>query len=310
MLTTLETSSLISRDQYAFYGWISACSWLVWDFIISFDDEIVYIWRWSSLRNWCNVLYIYERYIVLLMMLSMGPIWNGWTFASTTSLTDTWCRGIGIYQSIIALVSILGTDIILVLRVNALYRCYSGACQNILRFLRVAFVAQFLASIVTVSIVTHSRKYSRILVLDDPPSYTCISVEISDLRSGNWIPSILFETMLVLMTLYQSLKHEFPKKQGQLFRLSILVDGLTVYILLLVTSIVCEVAWSRGKEDWIAVFYPWNIAAISFSGSRLILNMRKVSHGKTGSGVELTTIGEIVFHQRTPPDDVESSLTP
>ncbi|KZT38527.1 hypothetical protein SISSUDRAFT_729039 [Sistotremastrum suecicum HHB10207 ss-3] len=298
---------LIERDQYAVYGWISALTWLLWSLLISFDDEITYVWKSKWTR--CHLLYVYERYVVLLMTLSMGPVWNGWKIGSPPS--DLWCHIIGIYQSGIALAAILGTDIILILRVRALY-----FSRKITIFLIVAFVVQFVGGAVTAILgLAQGRQFGRVLVIPERGEYTCVSSEISGFRIGNWIPSIAFETLLFFLTLYQSIQQGFHKRKDSVWRVPILIDGITVYILLFVTSAMCEVAWSRGMQELIAVFYPWNIAVISFSGSRLILNMRKTATPNgAGRDAPLTTVGDIEFYQMTTADELtcvdEMSVAP
>ncbi|KZT38540.1 hypothetical protein SISSUDRAFT_729800 [Sistotremastrum suecicum HHB10207 ss-3] len=286
---------------------LSAVMWLHWDLIISFEDEIIYVWKKPTR---CNILYLYERYFVLILVLTMGPIWNGWAFDRPPS--NGWCHGIGIYQSFIALISILGTDVILILRVSALYKSMSchRTYTRVLKFLVGACILQFLGVIaIAIPGLTGDRTLIRIPLMPGPTSerWSCISAQIPSFRIGNWMTSIAFETILVLMTLYQSIKHEFHKRKS-IWGAAILIDGLTVYFLLLVTSIICEIAWSWGLDKMIAVFYPWNVAAISFSGSRLIVNMRKAANPALRSPIDSIGVrsafelDDIVFCSNHPPE--------
>ncbi|KZT38555.1 hypothetical protein SISSUDRAFT_1061909 [Sistotremastrum suecicum HHB10207 ss-3] len=274
---------LLQRDSYALYGFVSALTWLIWDIMITLEDEIRYIWRssWST----CKFCHFYARYFGLLLLISMGSPWDGWTTGFPPS--TEYCRIMGIYQSAIGGVVMLGTQAILVVRVYALYGCK----RPVLVLLVTAFVLQYTTgtSLMIVDLFS-GRQYDRVLIYSNPDYYTCITTALSNARLAIWLPSIVFETLLFAMTA-KKVHNEGVQSGYSLISLPIFTDGAWYYVITLLLSIICQIAWSLEWGNVISFVYPWNIAVLCFSGPRLNLNLRKI-HGKAASIVELTTMYE------------------
>ncbi|KZS87431.1 hypothetical protein SISNIDRAFT_491098 [Sistotremastrum niveocremeum HHB9708] len=285
---------LLPRDAYALYGFVSALTWLVWDIVITLEDEIRYIWRssWSP----CKFCHFYARYFGLLLLISMGSPWVGWTIGTPPS--TAYCRVMGIYQSAIGGVVMIGTQTILVVRVYALYGCK----RSVLVLLVTAFVLQYLTGISIMLVDLFSgRQYDRVLVYtsQELDYYTCITTALSNARLAIWLPSILFETLLFAMT---ATKIHQEGGSRSLISFPIFTDGAWYYIITLLLSIICQIAWSLEWGNVISFVYPWNIAVLCFSGPRLNLNLRKI-HGKAASIVELTTMYETEVEYRESSSD-------
>ncbi|KZS91802.1 hypothetical protein SISNIDRAFT_456384 [Sistotremastrum niveocremeum HHB9708] len=291
--------TLLTASQTNAYSTVAAVAWMIWDIVTSLDDEIEYIWKssWSL----CKFLYFYSRYIGLASLITMGVPWNGWLLRDPP--TSHYCHSMSIYQAAVPMFITLGVDLVLILRVYALYGCRRKFLFSILGFYAAEFISQLF-----VTIFGEVRiRIDPVLLSSDTQPYACIPRKIPAVMSGNWIPATVFQTLLFGLTFYKSFQNAFDKRFPTRYGKVLFIDGTWAFAVLAITSIACNVTWCLWHGLVFAAMYPWNVAVLSFVAAHLNLNLRKV-YGKPASIIELTTLTDMKFHERETQELSDSTI--
>ncbi|KZS86880.1 hypothetical protein SISNIDRAFT_342159 [Sistotremastrum niveocremeum HHB9708] len=261
---------LLIANRNNFYSIVSVLTWMIWDIVITLEDEIKYIWQ--SPPTLPKYLYLYARYITLFAIAAMGPPWNGWLNGSQSS--STYCHQLCVFQIVVPIIVVLGVDLIFILRVHAIY----GRNRTCLITLLSLYLLQFASQVVVTSLGEDMIKVDPVLISPQLDYYTCLPRAVPHVFRACWIPVIAFQTLLFGMTLYKSLRTGFDWKFPSRYLFVMVRDGTWAYAVLVGMSIICNLVWSS-KTDVasLIVLYPWNIAIMSFAGTRLTLNLRKLN---------------------------------
>ncbi|TCD60490.1 hypothetical protein EIP91_010022, partial [Steccherinum ochraceum] len=243
-----------------------ALSALLWDILITMGDEVNYIWltRWTPLKT----LYFFTRYysIIILIVLNTQQI-----------TATTWV----IMESISAVLLEVTTEVILILRIRAMYAASR-------RFTLMLFLLWILQTIVmVVSVGTSIPK-----ILKSPDKLAPV-VPVQMIAYS--IASIVYETLLFALVIYKLVlsRHEsrshsppsFPsnassrtsatlnasKRNTSL--LDILIrDSVWAYAAIFVVMVVNTVLFGLFSRTLGAFGFPWILAILGSVGPRLILN--------------------------------------
>ncbi|KZT38554.1 hypothetical protein SISSUDRAFT_1061908 [Sistotremastrum suecicum HHB10207 ss-3] len=262
---------------HATIGCVSAFSWLVWDMLISFDDEVRYVWR--SPNSICKYLYFYSRYIGLAILIAMGPEYNGWR-QHPNSLTD--CRTPFIYDAIGINAIGLASTAMLMMRVYALYGCR----RSMLYFLLLFSFLYISTDVILAILICIGNK--PLLVELSADVAVCLNFTVSA-RVGAWIPCVITQVLLLVLIFVKRLSSGLPIKHRSRYMSLIVRDGFWTFVLLTVGSILCNVSYATNHPQMFAFIVPWFSAIISYPGSRLNLNIRKV-HDKPMTVIGLSML--------------------
>ncbi|KIJ18151.1 hypothetical protein PAXINDRAFT_110634 [Paxillus involutus ATCC 200175] len=230
---------------------------LVWDMLITYGAEIEHIWPKprSSFFKW---LYLYLRYFNLLVQIShqvaIPVLTNGENHAS-------WCTLWYTYAVVISQVSISAVEVILAVRVFALFnKSYCIAC------LLVTFIA---AEMVTIA------AYGFHAIPEIGPSDACIFTEPPKAILNYSVACIVTQSVLLGLTCFKHLTGLRPG-WGRTPLVSLLVrDGSAVYVVML-AFVVAIISFCKLEDERTVVMFFWLISFSSVSGCRLIVNMQRL----------------------------------
>lgn len=202
------------------YSEVAAVTLLTWDIFITFSDEVELIWKkaWTPAKG----MYVFARYIPWLFQLALLGI----NIDGSTGIffTVAECRKWMIVQAVILQLVITAVDIILILRVYILF--------NRNRYLLLVLGTLFLAEVAFLSYVL-AMITPRLTFNDD-----CFVTSSPPLFTAYWIVSLIFETVLFVLTLIkfgEAIKGGWGRQQVMR---EFIADGTWAYTLIFVTMLV------------------------------------------------------------------------
>jgi len=237
------------------YSAMGALAFTTWDIMITFDDEVREIWTrpWTHLKS----LYLFLRFFsfgaqllstVIYLKLSAGLI-----------LTRSGCQKWVIFQGFSSQILMMGVQVILILRVQALY--------NGNKFFRRLLPAILVSEIVIMSVLFTMKANE----IEYGPQ--CVVVSFPRAAIGFLLPAMLLDTLLFVLTMikfYQSLRDGW----GQVPVISrFMTDGIWAFALPFVILTVNACCMTLLDDAHSSIAFSWIIAIPGFAGYRLILNM-------------------------------------
>jgi len=242
---------------------MAASAIIVYDYMITFDQEIELIWkaRWSMVKY----LFLVNRYYILCCV-----IFNNYALF-TTSLTDSFCLRWFQWQGWTGLVGCMIAEIILQARIYALYLLN----KKVLALMLTCFVASS-----TCAAVIMGRALSNITAVSEliPGMPFCIPLDVPPRFYTFWIPILAFETLLCALALGRGIQTARAERGTFRFRrdlVNILVrDSVLYFLVILATYLTNLVVWSTQSEYLIEVPIAFSVAMSCVMGNRIILNVR------------------------------------
>ncbi|KAI0087533.1 hypothetical protein BDY19DRAFT_994857 [Irpex rosettiformis] len=251
------------------YSEVASVTVLAWDTLITLSDEVELIWkqRWTPAK----VLYLLARYLPLGFQLALLGI----NTDGTTGLhfTVDQCRKWMIFQAIFLQLVVTTVDIILMIRVFALY----NKSRPLLIFLSTIFLAEIAYLSYNLATVTPRLGFAEdCFVRSSPPSFIFY-----------WIVSLVFETLLFVLTL---IKFVMAISDGWGKR-PVMQEFVRD-----VTMVINSALYKSVHSPLAGICFTWLQSVLSFAGSRLILTPRRRSsiraastgvHTGSGDGVSI-----------------------
>ncbi|KAJ8094584.1 hypothetical protein PM082_010590 [Marasmius tenuissimus] len=300
-----ELFVVLEQARVVNYVRLSGVAFLSYDIWLKLEEEVEYIWcsRWSVPKS----LYIFARYYgFLFTTLEFAAIPTSVLapqFASRVvrlppasskknphlvSLIDDYnlsCRAyLPFYPAAGPIVFTTTVNIILIMRLHALY----GRKKKVLAFLTFVLIVEFAFElyISTAIAVAMSRG-----AIEAPPGINlpgCLSVKPTGLELFAWVPCLIAATLFFSMTireLFVSLRTantDLMRARTLSQTLSPLVvtfyqDGAIYFSLITTIVLIGTVTNSKLQGTYSGIAIPWLTPVYSFSGSRLILNLRKAA---------------------------------
>ncbi|KDQ30428.1 hypothetical protein PLEOSDRAFT_155108 [Pleurotus ostreatus PC15] len=274
------------------YSAMAALAFTVWDIVVSFEDEVEQIWlsAWTRLK----FLYIFLRYFsliaqVIATILTLGlaaPLYPGRSV----------CLLLLSFQAISSQALMMGVQVLLVLRVIALY--------NRVRWLRTFLSVLFLAEVVLMTV------FFGISLSSMDYGVHCVITGFPITATGFLIPPILYESLLFVLTMvkfYQALRDGWGRQPVISRFMSHGIWAFGAPFVILTVNTLC-MALLKGAIASVA--YSWIIAIPPFAGARLILSMshlfsRQPSMRRTTSHDQVlldTTIMQMTYPSHTVTD--------
>ncbi|KAJ3538939.1 hypothetical protein NM688_g6443 [Phlebia brevispora] len=250
------------------YGAVAATTWLVWDTMIHWDIEAECIWR-NSGTSWTRFAYIFMRYATILhegavLTLDVGNV----------TFSDSACRGWlaeqGMYMELLAIV----VEIVLIMRLYALYH----RNRLVLLSIVVLGVAQVAVMSVAVGVTIARAGFNA----------NCQIVMTPGLFTAYWISSLVFETYLFFLTLVVFLRHfKLEYKRGSIMFVFVR-DGTWAYAMIFVSLLLNTLLYKLEKNPLAGMGYFWDCSTLSFCGSHILLNIKRLGIPKYDEGVDTT----------------------
>lgn len=260
---------------------LSGYTLLVWDFLLTFEDELRYIWptRWSIVK----IIFLANRYGNLI---GLGIV-NAQQTGLFRSSSRSFCFDYTLISTILFFLSYTSIPILVLLRAWALLRHR--------RKIAYTLIALFIFNVtVSLSILAYG------LVLSGYDAFimtniigTCINF-VPSWAWVIWLPGIVLESGVFALTVV-SLQQYSQGSISPLIR-TLYRDGITFFAASLFSSVFNIAIWVRYPAD------PRNLLAIvmclcvvNVAGQRLVLELRIIN----ARSEELTTgrVGEIIDQQ-------------
>ncbi|KAL1938449.1 hypothetical protein VTO73DRAFT_11689 [Trametes versicolor] len=257
------------------YSEVACVTVLTWDVLVMLSEEVELIWK----RAWtpAKTMYLIARYIpwfVQLALLSINV--NG---STGLEFTDGQCAAWQVVQGVLLQVIVTTVDVILITRVYALY----SRSRVLLGILGSLFVAEVTFLCYVLAVVTPRLTY-------DDECYVTSSPAIFQYY---WIVSLLFETVLFALTMLRfcaAVREGWGR--GPVLR-RFVSDGTWAYALVFATMLVNMMLYKYVRSTLTGICYTWLLVVLSIAGSRLVLNPRRASAGRSAtsrSRLESSTI--------------------
>ncbi|TCD61109.1 hypothetical protein EIP91_009027 [Steccherinum ochraceum] len=290
-----STAEVVAQTRDVSRSEMAAVTLLTYDIIITIGDEVEVIWK----RQWtfAKCLYVAARYlpwIVQLALIAINADGSTGLFFSTADCH----RWIAIQGTILQLI-ITTVDVVLITRVYALYN------RNLT--LTGILVALFCVEISSLSYIL-SQVAPNLTFNDD-----CFVIRSPKIFVYYWITSLVFETLLFLLTLYKFFQAVRTGWGRRPVMQQFVGDGTWAYTLIFIAMLINSLFYKLVHSPLAGICFTWLLTVLSFAGSRLILNprLRSYSHFQTqDTEVELDNLPPISPLSPLSPLSERSPITP
>jgi len=245
--------------------WASCCGLVVTGLDLSslFEEELQYIWKPPPRITLVKVLYLFSRYFALLAQITNCIITGVW-LSKYSPIPPSLCRPWIIYQTVVTYFLLGAVNIILILRVYALYNRNNTLLLVVLSI----FVGKVGVNV-----------YTAFICIPKSPLHFdshCLITHGAGI-SPYFVGAEIFCQCVLLLFVYAKRFSGWRSGLKSVPVLSIiLLDGSLVFILtaaLLVVTL--ALAFKSGA---IALFvYPAFVCLLSAAGCRLIINIRRLA---------------------------------
>ncbi|KAF4610326.1 hypothetical protein D9613_010453 [Agrocybe pediades] len=237
----------------------------VWDTLINFTDEVEYLWRGKF--NRIKALYFVMRYMMLIAHIMSQILSHHLRQIKSPSRL---CPVIFMYKTIVPSMSLMMVEIILLIRVYALFNQSKRAKYFLLSIFFISATLEMTGLALVVA--SHTEATDCVVV---KPNHTYMTIYA--VGAGTSQSVILSGTIFKYVTRRKSGWTRTPLTS------LMLREGIWAFfgvIALVLVSMLYEAHRIRLSQSELPDFseagLAWYIAFLSMAGSRLILNMRKV----------------------------------
>ncbi|KZT02819.1 uncharacterized protein LAESUDRAFT_729783 [Laetiporus sulphureus 93-53] len=260
--SSLEYLEALARDEAAVNAMtLAGFTVLIYDHVLTVSENVNYIWR--ARMGIVSVIFLLNRYIVPLVLVI--DIYEAMGLSGNPS-SVLFCKIWTVLQGYLTIASFMSIHAIVAWR---LY-CLHGGEAWIRRVLCTAAVLYVSSStaIITVSLVPIIRHLK-------PEHHQCVSSVPSYLWTA-WLPSVVFETLLFVLTVVAMLRQE---RRRSFSSLSLLLyrDGMLYFVAVTVCSLLSLLVWALAGPAFLGLARYFALAMVNVAGSRLVLNLKGFS---------------------------------
>lgn len=283
--------SVFQDAQTTRYAQLSACSIILFDHLITLNDEVSLIWDsgWSPGK----IIFLINRYYNL-----GGAIFTIYALFLATK-TDDFCLRTYQWQGWNGILAFMMAEAILQLRIYALYSLNK-------KLLTVMLFFYFACSTCSAWIVF--GELSSISIMTAPPAILSASVDGSFCSTllprgifRYWIPMLSFECLLCVLALFQGFRRF--RSDSSIFRSgkrlvsSLIRDSIIYFLLIFATYLTCLLVWAFARQTFIEVPIGFSVTMSCVLANRVMLNCRKISKSVTCtvSGMKISTTGRTMI---------------
>jgi len=243
-------------EQTAKYMLLVGFTLLIYDHLLTLNQEINYLWR--SKFGLASAIVLVNRYLVpCVLAIDICELFGG---PPSLLFCQIWTG----LQSYISIASYMSIHVLVAMRVHALY----GGRQSIRTAL---IVGVSLSAIISIAVATLGVITVTPLLIPSP--HQCVS-KIPPFIWATYLPSILFETCLFALTLSMAVSQ---LKEGQcitsLYRI-LYRDGILYFVAVFLCTSFTLIVWAVAPPPSILLARYFSHALIVIAGSRLVLNLK------------------------------------
>ncbi|KAI0795396.1 hypothetical protein C8Q75DRAFT_447596 [Abortiporus biennis] len=253
-----HVETLVHHAQIVSEVGISAIAFGLWDILISFQDEVEYIWQ--KQYSWVTWCYAFTRYFPVLSLITLIPLLLD--SQPQLRLIKGGCEAWYTYEALVAACITSVVDAILMVRVYIMYN------QNnyILVTLLVFWV--FLISMTGLGIsLGHHFVFTE----------GCLVVSAPRLLAVTWAASLALDALLFLLTMLKFLKGLWAELKRHSMVYLLVRDNTWAFALIFGVKFANAMMYLYVKTTLTGLFFNWVLIVMSSAGSHLILNVRRKS---------------------------------
>jgi len=243
---------------------IAALAFLVWDILITTDEEVKLMWP----RSWSYIkfAYFFIRYVPAMVEVSILLI--GTELTPSFHFTSHDCYIWQIYQGVAVSLILTTVDTILVLRVHALYHGSVVMQWVVGLFFAIELVGMAVGLALTLPKITYD---GLCLVINVPRTIIIYAAG-----------AIVFQAVLFLVTMYKFIL-AIRSGWGDVPLIVLLTrDGTWAFCLLFFGYAGHLLLYALHNPNYAGVLYGWILTIFSFSGYRILLNLNSLANEISG----------------------------
>ncbi|KAH7915232.1 hypothetical protein BJ138DRAFT_1122892 [Hygrophoropsis aurantiaca] len=235
---------------------ISAISFLFWEYCITFNDEVEYIWSkpWKAPIKW---LFLLTRYVGLGAVIG-----NRFTGIGGNNPTIS-CTGFLIFQVTMSEFLVSFVELILMIRVHALY----NRDNRMAILLAFVFVAGVVVAAIGLSSTVPNSHFNEI----------CAVVRIETSLAYFSFSTVMVEGILLVLTVVKCFRTFRETRHSIPIITLMLRDGTMCFLAIMTTLIPTSLFLVVKHGAFVSFMTPWFLAVLSCAGCRLIINMQHLS---------------------------------
>ncbi|KAF7335758.1 UBA-e1-C domain-containing protein [Mycena venus] len=269
---TQDTSALIPLvigNLIPLHVVLAGLTWVLHDYLATVEDEIRYIW--PQRLNFSKFMFFWIRYYTIALLLF--DVIQIHVFARPGITSNNLCVAMDTIIRVVGAVSLWSVEIIMQLRVYALYGCSRRiAAINLILF------AGSIVGFMWILIYNHSHRASviaSVIHLDLPG---CPSVH-SGIEWAQWVPATVYEGILFGFALFKTFETTITalRKDGTLSLHTILLRDNILYFFGIAALLVFNnlMVVNLTHIPWFS-YGPFH-AAVGIMTSRMVINIRKAT---------------------------------
>lgn len=257
---TLERMIFLTKADTTFrYILHAALCVMIWDHMLTFHREVVFVWRarWTVIK----ALFLFNRYITTIVIAANVAITSGLVHG----LTNEFCQAYILISTALELLCISFVSFVVLFRLHAAW----GGSRNSFVALFSLWSLSFLGAVVAYLFVVYPAK--RTLFHEDKFDI-CFGL-IPNLWVL-WLPDAILHIVMLTILVWNAIS---TPRSGRTRILGLLYrEGILYYSTTLVVLVGGMITWQFADAVWIGVpLYPgWAVCQIAMS--RLLLSLKSV----------------------------------
>ncbi|KAJ7105904.1 hypothetical protein C8R44DRAFT_987510 [Mycena epipterygia] len=248
---------------------LAGLTWILHDYFVTLEDEIRYIW--PQRLNFSKLMFFWIRYYSIALLLF--DVIQIHVFARPGITNNNLCVAMDTIIRVVGAVSLWSVEIIMQLRVYALYGCSKRiAVINLLLF------AGSIVGFMWILIFNHSRRASVIAGAIHLGLPGCPSVH-SGIEWAQWVPATAYEGILFGFALFKTFQSTIIslRRDSTMTLYSILIRDNILYFFAIASLLVFNnlMVVSLTHIPWFS-YGPFH-AAVGIMTSRMLISLRKAT---------------------------------
>ncbi|KIJ65360.1 hypothetical protein HYDPIDRAFT_110403 [Hydnomerulius pinastri MD-312] len=273
--------------QITEYSTIASVAVIVWEVLITFGDEVKYIWskpRGARVK-W---LYLFGKYFGIVSQIFNVALLLG--LAEKIPVPIGWCRGYHSFQVAILELLLLAFDIVLLLRVYALYARNTLA----MGLGASAILIEFITTVVAAALAIPATPYDPACLVFDTPTGIFIFM----------IGTAVSQTILLALAYRKKRNVVRVDHQRTSVAWVTIRDGILAFAAI-ISLLLMLLIYLVADADMANLTVYWFPVVLSVSTCRLIMNMQRAAHGECTHNFTTEVWGldadpdSLLYHMRT-----------
>lgn len=273
----LALGTLWKDTTVSIYCEIASLTFLLFDHVITLDQEVERIWKspWSLPK----LLFLFNRYTGPISLLVNTTIF---TNAPPDSVCERWIH----FEGAAGIIAKAAAEMVMIFRLYALYR---GS-----KIMLALLVAGSVCNITTMSTLMQLG-LERIQIYERPGSWYkgCHPVGLPPWFWGYYISPLIFETILLGLTMYKTFGHIRSKVTHTPVIKLFFRDGVAYFSMMFCTLLSNALIWLLAPPGLLESGIGFAIAVPTVMASRILLNLRGLNSTPDSSEISAVDRSEL-----------------